>query len=216
MKGESTMKKLVPVLLIALLLFGLFGSALALEVGDRVEFGTYEQEEGETDPITWRILRIKGGIATLLSENILECRPADSRGVTTWQRTRLFKWLRDTFVKVAFTSKERSYLVEDKYGSRATLPSYDDLIDSAAGFDPDRTVKDDERVAFGTSVAIKHGLWTNKKTTGASSYYLRTRDRFDSSCFWQVRSDGSYGCAGPARDNVGVRPMIYVYVDGLK
>ena len=115
------MKKLISVLLVlvmALALCPVTASAAAgdYRVGDKIQLGTYEQDDNNSngkEPITWTILDKKGGKVLLLSEKCLDVRPYDTSGASvTWETSELRAWLNDEFLNAAFDSNEQGYIVE--------------------------------------------------------------------------------------------------------
>jgi len=82
------------------------------KAGDIVKFGRYEQDNDGTndvEPIEWRILEVKDGRAYLLSVKGLDARrfnPENSGNGYSVSEIR--RWLTETFVDAAFTSREKS------------------------------------------------------------------------------------------------------------
>lgn len=81
------------------------------QVGDVVEFGSYEQD-GDTsngkEPIEWRILAVEDNRAFVVSEKALEARAynEDREDGNNFGTSDLWGWFNDDFVNTAFTSDE--------------------------------------------------------------------------------------------------------------
>ena len=119
----SKMKKLICVMLALVMAMALcpataFAAASDYSVGDKIQLGTYEQDDNNSngkEPITWIILDKKGGKVLLLSEKCLDVRPYDtSEASVTWETSELRAWLNDEFLNSAFDSSEQSCIVETK------------------------------------------------------------------------------------------------------
>ena len=117
------MKKLISVLLVLVMALALCpvtagAAASDYRVGDKIQLGTYEQDDNNSngkEPITWTILDKKGGKVLLLSEKCLDVRPYDtSEASVTWETSELRAWLNDEFLNAAFDSNEQGYIVETK------------------------------------------------------------------------------------------------------
>ena len=115
------MKKLISVLLVLVMALALCpvtagAAASDYRVGDKIQLGTYEQDDNNSngkEPITWTILDKKGGKVLLLSEKCLDVRPYDtSEASVTWETSELRAWLNDEFLSAAFDSNEQGYIVE--------------------------------------------------------------------------------------------------------
>ena len=85
-----------------------------VEVGDHIEFGTYEQDGDESngaEPISWEVLDIEDGKALVISDYALEMMAYNEEYEnTTWEDCTLRKWLNKDFYKGAFTEKEQEYI----------------------------------------------------------------------------------------------------------
>ena len=119
----SKMKKFICMMLALIMAMALcpataFAAASDYSVGDKIQLGTYEQDDNNSngkEPITWIILDKKGGKVLLLSEKCLDVRPYDTSGASvTWETSELRAWLNDEFLNSAFDSGEQSCIVETK------------------------------------------------------------------------------------------------------
>lgn len=200
-------------------------------------FGRYEQRRSDDEPILWRVLTVEDGQALLLSEMILDVRPlgdeteaqrkarfarALENGKMTqeeidawkgeapaWEDSGMRDWLNDDFAWTAFTKAERGALTAAGKLGNVFLLSRAELCDPAFGFTADQAEKDPARVAAGTRFAQDQGLYV--QNSQESSYYTRTKD--GPTTYMQVRSTGALGSARYDRDNVGVRPAIWVDIE---
>lgn len=81
------------------------------QVGDVVEFGSYEQD-GDTsngkEPIEWRVLAVEGNRAYVVSQKALDAHAfnADEDDGNDWNSSDLKKWLENDFASQAFTGGE--------------------------------------------------------------------------------------------------------------
>ncbi len=82
-------------------------------VGETVAFGRYLQSKdrsGDPEPIEWRVLRVEGTKALLISEYALDAQliSSESTGTVTWENCELRTWLNSSFLDAAFTEEEKS------------------------------------------------------------------------------------------------------------
>ena len=82
-----------------------------LQVGDMIEFGSYEQDNNEangTEPIEWRVLDVSDGNPLLISVYGLDTKPYnDSYRWVTWKESTIRQWLNGEFFRTAFTREEQ-------------------------------------------------------------------------------------------------------------
>ena len=99
------MKKTIYVLLLAMLVLVFAVSCNPeqeekVEVGGTIERGTYPATAGESyagKPITWKVLKIDGSKALLISEKLLTKKAHTSGGdLGSWDDSLINKWLNDT------------------------------------------------------------------------------------------------------------------------
>ena len=81
------------------------------QVGDVVEFGSYEQDGNASngkEPIEWRVLAVEGNRAYVVSQKALDARAfnADEDDGNDWYSSDLKKWLENDFASQAFTGDE--------------------------------------------------------------------------------------------------------------
>lgn len=100
-----------------------FGGA---QVGDVVEFGSYEQDGDASngkEPIEWRVLAVEGDRAYVVSQKALDVHAfnADCDDGNDWNSSDLKKWLENDFASQAFTGDEMKEI-----GGAPTLLSVDE------------------------------------------------------------------------------------------
>lgn len=83
------------------------------QVGDVVEFGSYEQDgdiSNGKEPIEWRVLTVEGNRAYVVSQKALDARAfnTDVDDGNDWGSSDLKKWLENDFASQAFTGDEMS------------------------------------------------------------------------------------------------------------
>ncbi len=175
-------------------------------------FGRAVQDAG-VEPIVWRMLTVKNDKALLLSEKILDCLPFDYED-NDWDYSQLKRHLNSSFYHDAFTIAEQGAIVPNPGSGAVLIPVRAELTNPLYGFDRSMDTKDPNRVAFGTTFALSHNLW--QASDGAASYFTRTVGSSKKSpTVDMVRSNGSIGSASVERDNVGVRPMIWLDLSAL-
>lgn len=203
-------KKVLAALLASVILFSTAGAFAEIRQGDIISFGSYMQEVPE-QAIQWRVLYVHDTTAVLLSERILECMPFDQDS-NRWLGSDLCAWLNSWFLNSAFDYEERYRIMPDENGLYVRIPTRADMTNPAYGFSTNPDAKDSRRIAVGSPIAISNGLWTNKM--GLSTYFLRSTP--NSTNLDQIRTNGSIGTARIDRDNVGVRPMITIYIGDME
>lgn len=172
------------------------------QVGDVVEFGSYEQD-GDTsngkEPIEWRVLAVEGNRAYVVSQKALDAHAfsAVEDDSNDWNSSDLKKWLEDDFATVAFTSDEM-----EEVSGLPTLLSVDEA---------DEYFKSDaDRICKPTQQAVNNGAL--KSDDGeACVWWLRSPGDF-SHCAalvladGYVLSDGYYVCL----PDLTVRPALWI------
>lgn len=108
------MKKIFLSFAVCILILASFSAVMAqLSVGQRVYLGKYEQGNG-AEQIAWFVIKIEGKKALLLSEKILDEQPYHNSYTdsVTWEKCSLRSWLNSTFYNKAFSSSEKSKIIE--------------------------------------------------------------------------------------------------------
>ena len=159
------------------------------QVGDVVEFGSYEQDGNVSngkEPIEWRVLAVEGNRAYVVSEKGLDAHAfnEDASDGNDWSSSDLKKWLEGDFATAAFTSDE----MEGISGS-PTLLSVDEA---------DEYFKSDaDRICKPTQQAVNNGAWKSNESEV---------------CAWWLRSPGAYSY----KPTSGIYSYYaaYIYPDG--
>ena len=93
--------------------------------GNYIYFGSYPQgENGEIEPIKWRILSEENGEALLLSEYILDAHRFDKKS-NNYKDSEIRKWLNNEFYNKAFNENEKQIILttEVDNSERSTNPN---------------------------------------------------------------------------------------------
>lgn len=175
-----------------------------------VLMGEFQQDYGDKQPILWRVLYTERNKALLLSEVILDTRPYDDNS-NNWETSEIREWLNNDFYFSAFSEKEKNAIIQNNTLGNIFLPSKEELTEARFGFNKSIDKKDKNRVAFSSTYALDNSLWTNDEL-GSSSYYTRTERKEN---LYLVCSEGNLLVASVNRDNVGIRPAMWVNIDDL-
>ena len=172
-----------------------------LKTGDRITFGSYEQDNNRSngpEPIGWRVLEVSGGSALIVSEYALDARAynEDYESVT-WAECTLRRWLNGEFYETAFNEDEKGRIALTKV-KNADNPEYgteggedtEDHVFLLSLEEAERYFEDDEdRRAFPTEYAIARNVWVREKT-GPVWWWLRSPGNYHEIAAG-VRTDGS-------------------------
>lgn len=176
-----------------------FGGA---QVGDVVEFGSYEQDGNALngkEPIEWRVLTVEGDRAYVVSQKALDARAfnTDVDDGNDWNSSDLKKWLENDFASRAFTGDEMKEI-----NGAPTLLS----VDEANNY----FKSDNDRICMPTQQAVSNGAWTFDNN-GACFWWLRSPGD-DSFLAAGVYEDGRalYGGACVDAAEYAVRPALWV------
>jgi hypothetical protein len=181
-----------------------------------IAMGTWTQgENGEKEPILWRILTVGENEALLLSEYILgnHCVHAvyedyvDFGGV--WKRTDMYDFLNETFLPKAFTEGEQAVLLNSEELGTVFLPSSEDLSNKAYGF-----LDNKSRMGKGTAYALANGLF--KYSTKFSPYWTRTQSTTLISGARCTKVKGNLGYIRVVVADVGWRPACRLSLDAAE
>lgn len=140
------------------------------QVGDVVEFGSYEQD-GDTsngkEPIEWRVLAVEGNRAYAVSQKALDARAfnEDADDGNDWGSSDLKKWLENDFASQAFTSDEMSEI-----DGAPTLLSVDEA-NEYFNSDVYRMCMSTQQALYNGALATEGGI-------------------YDGTCCWWLRSPG--------------------------
>lgn len=172
------------------------------QVGDVVEFGSYEQD-GDTsngkEPIEWRVLAVEGNRAYVVSQKALDTHAfnEDVDDGNDWNSSDLKKWLETDFASQAFTGDEMKVI-----SGAPTLLS----VDEANRY----FMSDGDRICKPTQQAVNNGAFKGEDS-GACPWWLRSPGVF-SDCEAYVGADGYVdSCNGNVDGAAGaVRPALWV------
>ena len=193
-----------------------------LSIGDWVSFGNYPYEQdGNWQPIEWRVLDQKGTTILLLSEYGLDAMPYHKEwSNVTWEHSNIRKWLNGEFLDMAFTDEERQkILITDIDNSKAqgysgyTTNGGNGTKDQVFLLIDKETFEDyfpcnEERMCKPTNYAIERGAWQSR-TTSTGCWWLRSPGYYQYNATY-VDSDGSRDINNVHNDYVCVRPALWV------
>ena len=190
----------------------------SVSVGDHFTFGNYPQgEDGEEQPIEWRVLAVESGKALVISEKLLDYVPYNREYTdVTWETCTLRTWMNNGFLNNAFNSDEQAKLVtitnqnpnNPTYGTEGGNATQDRIfalsIDEAKKY----FSSDSDRKAYTTDYTHKkeydhddRSEWWWLRSPGRSSNYAAVV--FGSG---NVDQNGSY----VNLNNVAVRPAFWL------
>lgn len=219
------MKRVLWILLALMLLVPC--AAPALEAGDTLLFGSYEQDNNLSngkEPIEWVVVdRDEEGVM-LMSVKCLDAHYYHKKFIPmTWDRCDLRGWLNGEFLNEAFSEAEQEYIltthvVNNKLHGNPGGEDTEDkvyLLSYAEAMDHYPELK--QRVAWPTEYCVARGCYVDPKT-GACWWWLRSPGvrPIDAS---GVRVDGrisGYGSRDVYRPSGAIRPVIRVKPEVVK
>lgn len=156
------------------------------QVGDIVEFGSYEQDGDASngkEPIEWRVLAVEDNRALVVSQKALDAHAfnADEDDGNDWNSSDLKKWLEKDFASQAFMGDEMKEI-----DGAPTLLSVDEVNKYF--------MSDKDRICMPTQQAVNNGAY---------------KDEDNGVCYWWLRSPGDDSFRAALVDEDG-----YVYSDG--
>ena len=138
-----------------------------IKEGLHISFGSYKQgANGEVQPIEWRVLKVQGSKALVISERLLDYLPYhDSEDNVTWETCSLRKWLNKDFLNEAFTAAEQKKIVTVKnsnpknpeYAIKGGKDTQDKIFLLTIEDAKEYFSSDEERMAYTTDYAHKNG-----------------------------------------------------------
>lgn len=175
------------------------------QVGDVVEFGSYEQDGNASngkEPIEWRVLAVEGNRAYVVSQKALDAHAfnADEDGGNDWNSSDLKKWLENDFASQAFTGDEMKEI-----NGAPTLLSVDEANKCF--------MSDKDRICMPTQQAVNNGTYKDEDN-GACVWWLRSPGD-ESYIAASVRTGGDVYSAGDGYvhlTGIAVRPALWVSV----
>jgi len=221
------LKKLAALLLALLLFLPAATAEEALRGYDKkagyvyLHFGAFPQtENGDVQPILWRVLQVKDGKAYILSEYVLEARrihgdykeyankPSNKKApgfAGDFTQTEMAQYLNGDFT-ANFTGGELALLAPHETLGMFTLLSSDELKDKNLGF-----AKDNDRKAWGTEYATTHGLFVYGSARGNHSpYWSRTQSSTNTQGARCIKSKGELGYINVITEDEGMRPACWL------
>ena len=172
------------------------------QVGDVVEFGSYEQDGDASngkEPIEWRVLAVEGNRPYVVSQKALDAHKfnADADDGNDWSSSDIKKWLETDFASQAFTGDEMKVI-----SGAPTLLS----VDEANKY----FMSDSDRICKPTQQAVNNGAYKNEEN-GACAWWLCSPGDFSYDVAY-VYADGDAlsGGAGVAFAGGAVRPALWV------
>lgn len=151
-------------------------------VGDIVTFGSYEQDNNDSngsEAIEWKVLAVNNSQALLVSRYVLDCQPYNSQLVSEiyWETCSVRSWLNQMFYNTAFNSTQQSKIVSSTLTNSGTTSGV--MFGGASGgnntVDKVFLLSLDEIRTYYTAnrwiAAEKSGYYQNLMT-GATSYAI--------------------------------------------
>lgn len=202
----------------------------SVSVGDKVRFGTYEQDNdisnGKED-IEWRVLIKENNRILVISDKALDCQLYNVKyDVVTWKTCTLRKWLNDDFFNSAFTDAEKMCIPtvtvsadkNPKYSTYSGKTTKDKIFLLSTKEAEKYFVDDEERKCIPTDYAIAQGVYTSDNHTingvGTCYWWLRSPGSIQS-CATLVYADGVFSERGydVNRSCSAVRPAIWITIE---
>jgi len=190
---------------------------ISAQVGDYIYYGTYEQDNYETngkEKIEWLVLDKHDGKLLVISKHVLDCQAYNTfSGNITWEASTLRSWLNSDFLNTAFSNNEREKI--------ATMVISND--NSQHGTDQGSVTHDkvfvlsipEAKKYFASNEMRKCQATNYAKSLGASragcSWWLRTIGRYQNyACHtWQIGGINDLGVCVNEND-IGVRPAMWI------
>ena len=190
-------------------------------VGSIVEFGTYEQDNNQsngTEPIEWIVLDVQDGKSLLISRYGLDSMPYHRHGPIYWKLCSLRSWLYNEFPTLAFTEAEQKSILITTVDNGAKQR----LSEPGSGGEPDSQERafllgyDEAEKYFSSAqarqcepTAYASARGAHVDDDGACSWWLRTPGYTRSADF--ILPDGTVGSQDTlSQSDVTVRPAIWV------
>lgn len=176
------------------------------QVGDIVEFGSYEQDGDASngkEPIEWRVLAVEDNRALVVSQKALDAHAFNAdeddndEDDNDWNSSDLKKWLETDFASQAFTGDEMKEI-----DGAPTLLS----VDEANKY----FMSDKDRICMPTQQAVNNGAWT-WDDNGACPWWLRSLGDGSHGAAYVFADGPVYSVGGYVDDTViAVRPALWI------
>ncbi len=149
----------------------------ALNVGDTLVFGTYEQDNDTTngkEDIEWLVLTKENNKILVVSDKALDCKPYNqSRDYVTWETCSLRNWLNNDFINAAFTAEERAMIptvtvsadMNPEYNTNPGNATKDRVFLLSIVETEKYFTSDEARKCVPTEYAISNGAYTSDSYT---------------------------------------------------
>ncbi len=211
------MKQIIAAALLAACLLAACGAQAQLAANDIVVFGSYEQDNDQSDgkePIEWRVMEIEDGDAMLISRYVLDMLPYNQGNMkTSWRRSTIRQWLNSTFYDAAFTDEEKGRIVTKEVSTRYDEGTTADPVTLMTCPDALRIFANhQDRQCMATPYAKALGVHQSKKYGGHTHWWTRNPSwESYNKASYVAANGGTMKCGAPLTNrNFGVRPMIYV------
>ena len=192
-------------------------SYVDVQVGDIIEFGSYEQDNDSSngsEPIKWRVLEVSDGSALVVSEYALDVKVYnEAYESVTWETCKLRAWLNEEFYDTAFGMEEKALIAMTKVGNE-DHPMYgtnggkdtEDWVFLLSIWEAERYFEDDEdRRTFPTEYAIARDAYVYSDL---------------GTVWWWLRSPGYHGRSAAEVSSFGALiyngASVYNYKDGVR
>ena len=155
----------------------------SVSVGDHFTFGNYPQgEDGEEQPIEWRVLAVEDGKALVISEKLLDYVQYNETDTdVTWETCTLQKWMNNDFISKAFSSSQQAKIITVT-NQNPNNPQYGAKGDNAT---------QDKIFALSIYEAKKYFSSDSDRKAYTTDYVHKKRyDQKDRSEWWWLRSPG--------------------------
>lgn len=186
-----------------------------VSVGDKVHFGTYEQDNnalnGKED-IEWRVLAKENNRILVISDEVLDCQPYNiSNTVVTWETCTLRKWLNSDFINSAFSIYEKAMI------PMVTVSAGENSYDST---NPGNATQD-QVFLLSLTEAYKYFNSNSERLCTATDYAVANGSVISGDknyCWWWLRAPGQSpthvvciaGYSLDGSNNRGVRPAMWI------
>ncbi|MCR4751870.1 MAG: DUF6273 domain-containing protein [Eubacterium sp.] len=202
----------------------------ALAKGDRLTFGTYEQDNDEKDgkePVEWIVLDRIGDEILLLCAVCLDCRTYNDVPFepVTWENSAVRGWLNGTFYDTAFSQEEKKRIMtaenrnpdQSEAGTDGGADTSDCvflLCEKEAGIYLGNEM-DQEYIGKAEATAYAASRGVHADEDGVAEWWLRTPGEYAYTAQF-VDSGGKTYIAGAYVDIAfGIRPAIWLHAGAV-
>ena len=203
----------------------------ALNVGDTLVFGTYEQDNDTTngkEDIEWLVLTKENNKILVVSDKALDCKPYNqSRDYVTWETCSLRNWLNNDFINAAFTAEERAMIptvtvsadMNPEYNTNPGNATKDRVFLLSIVETEKYFTSDEARKCVPTEYAISNGAYTSDSYTKGGKvtccWWLRSPGNSQSYAAYVLAGGSVYGYGHRVNnDYTSVRPALWISIDG--